>query len=686
MVNHKSYLSGLVQVMALTCISMAAIQCSKVDEPAPPQTEQKAETVTLTLYGGSPDSKTYLGEDGQSVLWSEGDVVMINGMNYNIQIDPDNPTTATVEGVIASDEYFASYSDYYGQYDESRYIIIYNNYQLYGGDNSFGQWANSMIAYSTDENLYFQNVGGLLHFSITGESANTLKSIFLSSNDGAYIAGGISIPLEDLRNGTLQDSYDIMDDGWYQDNTISIDNIYTQLGPEPHDFYFAVPARTYAEGITLIMEDADGNVGIQTTQNSIEVLRNEIRTVETFAFTPAQDIVLEDHAAGATSISASVSAAGGMGVKAAVMPVSEWEKFGEDEESGILAWRNILDYTEICICTDGTAQFTLDQAYNSSGWGQNIMAETEYVLAVSYCNAAGKSIGSISEYRLTTAEASGTVPDINTLSAKLFEYKNEVYKSGWAIDLFTTNAAGITIVAMPASKFEALEESGYSETEILSGYGEILNESQVSEANSATGFLLGYWPEITYPGAEYTLLAVAFGDGGKTVSKQIWMTAPAHIPENSSWNYIWYDGSMNINLYRISGMDLGETYYGLNMEKISSGEEIYRMPFNLNNSDNIRYILEEQGCYLADESKQYLYLQFSTEPENNAIIALPGESYTGYNTPDGQPIYFMSYSDNGYYTVGRDRIILPGILAYGDDPNAIYQICECHIYIDILME
>ena len=153
MVNHKSYLSGLVQVMALAGISMAAIQCSKVNDPAPPQTEQKAETVTLTLYGGSPDSKTYLGEDGQSVLWSEGDVVMINGMNYNIQIDPDNPTTATVEGVIASDEYFASYSDYYGQYDESRYIIIYNNYQLYGGDNSFGQWANSMIAYSTDENL-----------------------------------------------------------------------------------------------------------------------------------------------------------------------------------------------------------------------------------------------------------------------------------------------------------------------------------------------------------------------------------------------------------------------------------------------------------------------------------------------------------------------------------------------------
>ena len=675
MVNHKSYLSGLVQVMALAGISMAAIQCSKVDEPAPPQTGQKAETVTLTLYGGSPDSKTYLGEDGQSVLWSEGDVVMINGMNYNIQIDPDNPTTATVEGVIASDEYFASYSDYYGQYDESRYIIIYNNYQLYGGDNSFGQWANSMIAYSTDENLYFQNVGGLLHFSITGESANTLKSIFLSSNDGAYIAGGISIPLEDLRNGTLQDSYDIMDDGWYQ-NTISIDNIYTQLGPEPHDFYFAVPARTYAEGITLIMEDADGNVGIQTTQNSIEVLRNEIRTVETFAFTPAQDIVLEDHAAGATSISASVSAAGGMGVKAAVMPVSEWEKFGEDEESGILAWRNILDYTEICTCTDGTAQFTLDQAYNSSGWGQNIMAETEYVLAVSYCNAAGKSIGSISEYRLTTAEASGTEPVIKDFIGNGTFYEGGNYDNGLAFTLFTEDAAGITIIAKPTSYFNVLE-STFSTQEIIARYGEILVDNLVAEANSETGCQLWFKDEIIYPGTGYTIMAAVFGEGGKMVTERLDLTADAHIPDDASWEDLM-GGSMNMVLY-----DFGfSTMYNYqSVEKIASGEEIFRISFELNQNAELMSIMENKGYVLTDTDSQYLYLQFSTIENSNVVSALPNESYTGYSTVDGQPIYFMSDS-NGYYNNGE--VYLPGVLAYGNDSTTKTPICRCQfiIYFD----
>lgn len=675
MVNHKSYLSGLVQVMALAGISMAAIQCSKVDEPAPPQTGQKAETVTLTLYGGSPDSKTYLGEDGQSVLWSEGDVVMINGMNYNIQIDPDNPTTATVEGVIASDEYFASYSDYYGQYDESRYIIIYNNYQLYGGDNSFGQWANSMIAYSTDENLYFQNVGGLLHFSITGESANTLKSIFLSSNDGAYIAGGISIPLEDLRNGTLQDSYDIMDDGWYQ-NTISIDNIYTQLGPEPHDFYFAVPARTYAEGITLIMEDADGNVGIQTTQNSIEVLRNEIRTVETFAFTPAQDIVLEDHAAGATSISASVSAAGGMGVKAAVMPVSEWEKFGEDEESGILAWRNILDYTEICTCTDGTAQFTLDQAYNSSGWGQNIMAETEYVLAVSYCNAAGKSIGSISEYRLTTAEASGTEPVIKDFIGNGTFYEGGNYDNGLAFTLFTEDAAGITIIAKPTSYFNVLE-STFSTQEIIARYGEILVDNLVAEANSETGCQLWFKDEIIYPGTGYTIMAAVFGEGGKMVTERLDLTADAHIPDDASWEDLM-GGSMNMVLY-----DFGfSTMYNYqSVERIASGEKIFRISFELNQNAELMSIMENKGYVLTDTDSQYLYLQFSTIENSNVVSALPNESYTGYSTVDGQPIYFMSDS-NGYYNNGE--VYLPGVLAYGNDSTTKTPICRCQfiIYFD----
>ena len=582
---------------------------------------------------------------------------MINGMNYNIQIDPDNPTTATVEGVIASDEYFASYSDYYGQYDESRYIIIYNNYQLYGGDNSFGQWANSMIAYSTDENLYFQNVGGLLHFSITGESANTLKSIFLSSNDGAYIAGGISIPLEDLRNGTLQDSYDIMDDGWYQ-NTISIDNIYTQLGPEPHDFYFAVPARTYAEGITLIMEDADGNVGIQTTQNSIEVLRNEIRTVETFAFTPAQDIVLEDHAAGATSISASVSAAEGLGVKAAVMPVSEWEN------------------TEICTCTDGTAQFTLDQAYNSSGWGQNIMAETEYVLAVSYCNAAGKSIGSISEYRLTTAEASGTEPVIKDFIGNGTFYEGGNYDNGLAFTLFTEDAAGITIIAKPTSYFNVLE-STFSTQEIIARYGEILVDNLVAEANSETGCQLWFKDEIIYPGTGYTIMAAVFGEGGKMVTERLDLTADAHIPDDASWEDLM-GGSMNMVLY-----DFGfSTMYNYqSVERIASGEKIFRISFELNQNAELMSIMENKGYVLTDTDSQYLYLQFSTIENSNVVSALPNESYTGYSTVDGQPIYFMSDS-NGYYNNGE--VYLPGVLAYGNDSTTKTPICRCQfiIYFD----
>ena len=676
MVNHKSYLSGLVQVMALAGISMAAIQCSKVNDPAPPQTEQKAETVTLTLYGGSPDSKTYLGEDGQSVLWSEGDVVMINDYSYQVEIDPDNPSVATVTGVYASDEYIAYYAEYIGGYYEpdDTFDMILSKEQYYS-DDSFGQWSNLMVAYSTDEDLYFQNVGGLLHFSITGNSE--IKSISLSSNDGAYIAGRLTIPMDDLRNGTLKDSYEIFG---YQENqlsnTIIIDGIGVQLGSVPTDFYFAVPARTYAEGITLIMEDADGNVGIQTTRNSIEVLRNEIRTVETFEFTPAQDIVLEDHAAGATSISASVSAAEGLGVKAAVMPVSEWEKFGEDEESGILAWRNILDYTEICTCTDGTAQFTLDQAYNSSGWGQNIMAGTEYVLAVSYCNAAGKSIGSISEHRLTTAEASGTEPVIKDFIGNGTFYEGGNYDNGLAFTLFTEDAAGITIIAKPTSYFNVLE-STFSTQEIIARYGEILVDNLVAEANSETGCQLWFKDEIIYPGTGYTIMAAVFGEGGKMVTERLDLTADAHIPDDASWEDLM-GGSMNMVLY-----DFGfSTMYNYqSVERIASGEKIFRISFELNQNAELMSIMENKGYVLTDTDSQYLYLQFSTIENSNVVSALPNESYTGYSTVDGQPIYFMSDS-NGYYNNGE--VYLPGVLAYGNDSTTKIPICRCEfiIYFD----
>ena len=63
---------------------------------------------TVTLHLSAPETKTSL-KDDKTVVWTNGDKLVINGSSYEVTVDADDPLKATVEGVTKADEYFAFY-------------------------------------------------------------------------------------------------------------------------------------------------------------------------------------------------------------------------------------------------------------------------------------------------------------------------------------------------------------------------------------------------------------------------------------------------------------------------------------------------------------------------------------------------------------------------------------------------
>ena len=102
----KTY--DILKNIALAAVIMAvSVQCAK-EEITPDEPQGSGKTVTLTVRSAGPDTRTWLGEGGK-VMWTEGDVIRINGSYYDVIPDENDPSSATVSGVYESSEYMASY-------------------------------------------------------------------------------------------------------------------------------------------------------------------------------------------------------------------------------------------------------------------------------------------------------------------------------------------------------------------------------------------------------------------------------------------------------------------------------------------------------------------------------------------------------------------------------------------------
>ena len=210
----------------------------------------------LTAQQYSNSSKEYL--TGSVVYWSDGDQMNINGNTYTVVVDASNHNKATVDAPDATPyngTYYAASPADLATVSGSTVTFTLPQSETYTTQGGGQHVANLMVASSTNNELSFQNLCAMLHFSL------------LSTASGAKLCA-IEVSCDKPLWGTLQathngSSWDLSLPATAENTTrrLTFSSPLT-LSATAHDFYLLVPPVSALSTFTLryIFEDATGIV------------------------------------------------------------------------------------------------------------------------------------------------------------------------------------------------------------------------------------------------------------------------------------------------------------------------------------------------------------------------------------------------------------------------------------------
>ena len=246
--------------------------------------------VTLSVPA-SPNTKTTLGtKDGSSypVLWSDGDVITLNGRAADEFTPGSGNTTATAKFFAGKDNAISSpYNFLYCGVSGQSNQVTFPASQSYVA-NGFDPAAMPMYASVTDlsSNITFLHVGALLKFSLTG--TNKIDAITLTAADASMsLSGNFTIGANGSRilNGNLTPAA--------TGASLTYDfGGHIQLGDDPFVFYVAIPAGTYEGGINLtIVDNASGhmNVTVMDSNATKTIAAGTVREFDNVVYIPAKE-------------------------------------------------------------------------------------------------------------------------------------------------------------------------------------------------------------------------------------------------------------------------------------------------------------------------------------------------------------------------------------------------------------
>ena len=146
--------------------------------------------------------------------------------------------------------------------------------------NSYGSNGNILVAHSTSNNLSLKNVYGWLKIGLTG-SAQTVKSITLTGNNGEQLAGNIVINTDDATAEFTTTNDPIQSIQLNCDKGIA-------LSATPTSFYIGIIPQTFEKGITIEIESRNGAKMIKSTAKEVSIARRHILPMKAFEFKPEQ--------------------------------------------------------------------------------------------------------------------------------------------------------------------------------------------------------------------------------------------------------------------------------------------------------------------------------------------------------------------------------------------------------------
>lgn len=510
-------------MMSVTTL-VVVLSCAK--EPVENLKPSSPEKETVTLHLSAPATKTSL-QDDKTVLWSEGDKVVINHTLYAVTVDPENPAVAIVEGVEKANEYYAVYVkgsesgteenfgpqyDFYADGGVNWYSVYLYPYQHYFTD-TFAPFTNPMVGYSTDTDIKFYNLGSVVKVGLTG-NGEAISRVILKANGGRTISGLLKLSEEQIRTKNYSGAvFDAKYNNLMRSFVwLTCDAQQTVvLSSTPTWFYFVTAPFTDEAGISIVVEDTEGNVFTRTKTDAFSVGRSEIKEMDPLDYKASAPLKLTAAESAPTSFSVDAVCDDAMSVRYLAMASAAWDSYMNSnywtEQSLASEFINSHEYQ-----TNSGKSFKMEftKAYNSTGYLVPIAASTSYKVIAQYI-LGDTGMGECTILDVTTSAPTGIAPTLDV------SFQSVTYNQLDAL-LKSDNAAGISLWLFTKARYEELVSSGKSDSEIMKEYGKSLTDEDMASAHAA-GCQWG-WGRLSQ-GTDYVLLVVASSSTGmETIVKK----------------------------------------------------------------------------------------------------------------------------------------------------------------------
>lgn len=509
-------------MMSVTTL-VVVLSCAK--EPVENLKPSSPEKETVTLRLSAPETTKTALKDDKTVVWTNGDKLVINGSLYEVSVDADDPSKATVEDVTKADEYFAFYvpcpknpstgevnPQYWNLQEEDglcHYFSIPYSQNWYSG--TFSQYANPMAAYSTDGNLHFCNIGSVVKVGLTG-NGEKVSRVRLFSNGGKKLAGIMMLTNEQLRTGNLS-GMKPNERNYVLSSTVSIvcESNDVILSSTPTWFYFVTAPFEDESGISFTAEDVDGNVFVRTKTDAFSIDRSEIKEMDPLDYKASAPLKLTAAESAPTSFSVDAVCDDAMSVRYLAMASAAWDSYMNSnywtEQSLASEFINSHEYQ-----TNSGKSFKMEftKAYNSTGYLVPIAASTSYKVIAQYI-LGDTGMGECTILDVTTSAPTGIAPTLDV------SFQSVTYNQLHAL-LKSSDAAGISLWLFTKARYEELVSSGKSDSEIMKEYGKSLTDEDMESAHAA-GCQWSWWSLSQR--TDYVLLVVASSSTGmETIVKK----------------------------------------------------------------------------------------------------------------------------------------------------------------------
>ena len=247
-------------VLSASVMTFMLASCSeKIEEENVNTSQPDAGKIAMTFTSQASGTKTQLGDDGLTVVWSEGDAISIfDGVeNERFSIGNINGSSAEFSGLaVPASEYYAVYPYAEGNSMSAEGVItavLPDRQPAIPG--TFAQNVNLSFAKADAENhLSFRNLCGLLSLDLANVPAG-LESIAISGQNGEILAGTVSINTAD-ETSSVSGGMKV---------TLAGENLASGV------YVAAVHPVTFEKGLYISFKFADGTSKAVRTSESIAV-------------------------------------------------------------------------------------------------------------------------------------------------------------------------------------------------------------------------------------------------------------------------------------------------------------------------------------------------------------------------------------------------------------------------------